>query len=203
MPPTVNVDSPAHKSEGQDTSPEFTGAFSDSESGLRKDTFRLYVDNTNDVMENGITGDNLALDLRVDGTDANNPYGEVTPAGGMTAVVESHRDYAGYGADDRLFGVIEHGKVFDLDTDDDDDIRSVDGDNHDDGAIDGTFGDSIRIAFDFRTTAINSTTRSTSKLWSRTVPATSASRTATTTVRGLSTTWARRKTIVIPAVTTF
>ena len=152
VPPTVNIDTPAHESEGQDTSPEFSGSFSDSESGLRQKTFRLYVDHKDDVNENGIKGDQPALDLRVDGSHGpNNPYGVVTAAGGTNAVVQSHGDYAGYGANARLFGVIEHDKVFDVDLDANDtsnEIESVEGDNHSDGATDGTFGDSIRIGFD-------------------------------------------------------
>ena len=146
--PSVAIDSPAHNSEGQDTSPEFSGAFSDGESGLRKDSFRLYVDHTDDTNENGVKG-TAALDLRVDGSDSTNPYGIVAAAGGSDAVVESRRDYSGY-ASASQFGVIGHGDVFDLDTtanDPKDELKSVEGDNHDDGATNGTFGDSIRIDF--------------------------------------------------------
>ena len=45
-PPSITIDTPAHESEGQDTSPNFAGSFLDRESGLREDTFYLYVDNT-------------------------------------------------------------------------------------------------------------------------------------------------------------
>ena len=148
VPPIVQIDTPAHNSEGQDTSPEFSGSFSDGESGLRKDTFRLYVDHTNDLDENGEQG-NLALDLRVDAANTNlNNYGLVTS--GENAVVESLRDYAGYDMES-TYGVIPHGKVFDLDppgTTSADQVRSVEGDNHDDGATTGTFGDSVRISFE-------------------------------------------------------
>ena len=53
VPPAITIDTPAHKSEGQDTSPEFSGSFSDSDSGLRDDTFHLYVDHNEDDDESG------------------------------------------------------------------------------------------------------------------------------------------------------
>ena len=146
--PNVAIDSPIHYSEGQDTSPEFAGAFTDGESGLRKDTFRLYVDHTDDANEDGDEGD-AVLNLRVDDSVANDPYGLVAAAGGATEVVESRNDYSGYASADE-FGVIDHGDVFDLDTaanDTKDEVKSVEGDNHDDGATNGTFGDSVRISF--------------------------------------------------------
>ena len=63
VPPVIQIDTPAHKSEDQDTSPEFAGSFNDGESGLRESSFQLYVDNSNDGGETG--GDdntnNLAL----------------------------------------------------------------------------------------------------------------------------------------------
>ena len=46
VPPSIVIDSPAHESQGQDTSPEFAGSFSDRDSGLREDSFALYVDHT-------------------------------------------------------------------------------------------------------------------------------------------------------------
>ena len=141
VPPGVQVDTPAHNSEGQDTSPEFSGSFSDSESGLRKNTFRLYVDHTDDINENGVTGDNLALDLSVD--VVGDPYGHVTIAG-EKKVVESHNDYAGYTTNSKQFGVIPHGDLFDVNSGN---VKSVEGDNHDDGASEGTFADSVRISF--------------------------------------------------------
>ena len=48
VPPEITIDTPANKSEGQDTSPEFSGSFLDRESGLREDTFHLYVDHRPD-----------------------------------------------------------------------------------------------------------------------------------------------------------
>ncbi len=140
VPPGVQIDTPSHNSEGQDTSPEFSGSFNDGESGLRKDSFRLYIDHTDDGMENGVTG-KPALDLRVDsGNPHNDKYGVVTAA---DTVVESHRDYEGY-ATTGQYGVIGHTTLFKAE---DSGVKVVDGDNHDDGATEGTFGDSERISF--------------------------------------------------------
>ena len=67
------------------------------------------------------------------------------------AKVESQSDYAGFATKD-TFGVITHDKIFNVEDDTNtagelDLIRSVEGDNYDDGATDGTFGDSVRISF--------------------------------------------------------
>ena len=147
IPPSVQIDTPAHNSEGQDTSPEFAGSFSDSESGLRKDTFRLYVDHKDDINENGEDGVYIALDLRVDSMDSD--YGYVTPEGDKD-VVESHGDYAGFSSASPEFGIIPQGDVFKTDppgSSPSEPFRSIEGDNHDDGATNGTFGNSVRISF--------------------------------------------------------
>ena len=163
VPPAIQIDQPAHKSEGQDTSPEFTGSFSDGESGLRDDSFRLYIDHQDDANENGENATYLALDIPV--KDDRGKYGTVDiPSSGE---IESISDYMGYpwtdtstnpdtkhNADNEMtFGVIPHIDAFDkakvgtnLCTDTND-IVCVAGDDHDDGARDGTFGDSARISF--------------------------------------------------------
>ena len=48
VPPEITIDTPAHESQGQDTSPEFAGSFLDRDSGLREDSFHLYVDHSDD-----------------------------------------------------------------------------------------------------------------------------------------------------------
>ena len=117
VPPSVQVDQPENKAQIQDLSPEFSGSFTDSGSGLRKDSFRAYIDHQRDISENGVTANTLALDLRVeDGKPAGNPYGKVTIAG-TKKTVESHADYAGYDATETgsEFGVVLHAVVFDVD----------------------------------------------------------------------------------------
>ena len=66
VPPEIVIDTPAHESQGQDTSPEFSGSFIDRDSGLRDESFRLYVDHLDDPDENGVDDPmSLALDLNV------------------------------------------------------------------------------------------------------------------------------------------
>ncbi len=148
VPPAVQVDQPQHEVQIQDLSPEFSGSYTDAGSGLRKDSFRAYVDHTDDPNENGVNANEIALDLAVDTMGGS--YGYVGIVTGKNAV-ESTADYTGFGGDEEdVFGVIPHGAVFNLDTpttDPDNDFESVKGDPHDDGALSGTFGDSVRIDF--------------------------------------------------------
>ena len=146
VPPTVQIDTPAHNSEGQDTSPNFAGSYTDDDSGLRQKTFRLYLHHETDTNENGDSGD-PALELQVDGTGegATHEYGLVRAAGGTNAVVESLEDYAGYDMEPE-FGVIGHVDLFNVANDTT--IKGITGDNHDDGSLSGTFGDSERISFE-------------------------------------------------------
>ena len=135
VPPIVQIDTPVHKSEGQDTSPNFSGSYTDDNSGLRKDTFRLYVDHDDDLQESGDTGEQSALSLPVD------------VSADEDGVVESLEEYRGYTTNSPTFGVIGQNDVFFPDIDDDPDLKEIEGDNHDDGSLDGTFGDSVRISF--------------------------------------------------------
>ena len=144
VPPEITIDTPANKSEGQDTSPEFAGSFLDRESGLREETFHLYVDHQPDDDENGEDGFYLALNLRL-----GDVYGVVEAKDG--GEVESLEDYVGYSTADPTYAVIKHNDVFGLDSDANDpsdQLESVEGDNFDDGDNSGTFGDSVRIDFD-------------------------------------------------------
>ncbi len=144
VPPEIQIDTPAHKSRDQDTSPEFAGSFNDGDSGLRQDSFQLYVDNDNDTSENGdnLTG-TFALELAVNSMD--------TPSYGYVAEpeksVRSIEDYMGYSAEAQ-FGVLEHTNLYGLadDANDaDDKLLKVNGDRFSDGANNGTFADSVRI----------------------------------------------------------
>ena len=145
--PAIVIDSPAHESQGQDTSPEFAGSFSDRDSGLREDSFALYVDHAEDDDENGGNGwKSVALDLSV--SLADDGYGVVLADGDAGAVVETVGNYIGYSTTSPTYAVIQHDKVFGLPSDDDDDpLRMVEADNFDDGDNDGAFGQSVRIDF--------------------------------------------------------
>ena len=69
VPPEITIDSPTHEAQGQDTSPSFSGSFIDRDSGLRDESFRLYVDHRNDTEENGEDSGTLALELNVKTSD--------------------------------------------------------------------------------------------------------------------------------------
>ncbi len=142
VPPAVVIDTPENKSEGQDTSPEFSGAFNDSDSGLRKNSFRLYVDHTDDLNEDGANeADELALDLGVD--DSGDPkFGYVT-SDQSDGQVETTSEYAGYAAKS-TYGVIGHEDLY-LETNGD--LKAVTEDPLADGDTNGTFADSVRITF--------------------------------------------------------
>ena len=155
VPPAIQIDTPVHESEVQDTSPEFAGSFSDGESGLREESFQLYVDNSNDANENGDAGDELALDLNVNGSLGNDPYGLVNAPADDKNLVRSIEDYTGYSDASMQFGVIEHTKLYGDNTTpdgidqglahEDAKLLSVRGDRYDDGAATGTFADSVRV----------------------------------------------------------
>ena len=147
VPPAVQVDQPEHEVQIQDLSPEFSGSYTDAGSGLRRNSFRAYVDHTDDTGENGVAGEPV-LDLSVNGMD--DAYGYVHTA---KDAAESTSDYAGFAEDETgtVFGVIPHADVFNIDTTAEDlnnEVESIDGDPYDDGALSGTFGDSVRIDFD-------------------------------------------------------
>ena len=150
VPPAVQIDVPAHKERGRDTTPAFAGSYADAESGLREESFRLYVDNSNDMSESGVNdrGESakLALDLTVDeNTDASG-YVRNDPI-----PLRSIDQYAGFAPKDDAtddgedqFGVLAHNEIYGLESLDDE-LQHIEGDRHSDGAATGTFGDSVRI----------------------------------------------------------
>ena len=154
VPPDIQIDTPVHESEVQDTSPEFAGSFNDGDSGLREESFQLYVDNSNDANENGDINNALALDLNVNDSLGNDPYGLVVKPKDDDNLVRAIEDYTGYSAT-MQFGVIEHTDLYGINTTPDGidqglayekpKLLSVRGDRYDDGAATGTFADSVRI----------------------------------------------------------
>ena len=147
--PSVQIDQPAHKAPIQDTTPEFVGSFTDGESGLRDESFRLYVDSQKDDQENGVSG-NPVLDLRVDGSTGS--FGDVG-SGRMIEgeeKVEIIADYIGYETDPTvgrtLFGVFNWGDIYEPDIRDGG-TQEVESENFDDGDSSGAFRDSTRVNF--------------------------------------------------------
>ena len=139
-PPTIQVDSPAHKGRSDDEKPSFIGSLNDSDSGLAADSFQLDVDNTDD------DGDDfpvMAQDSGVNGTDADG-----------LGQVRRRLDYSGYdAADSALFGIIVastsiYKKESVPETGEPQVHKSLEADDFADGSPDGEFNGEIEIDFD-------------------------------------------------------
>ena len=157
--PSVQIDQPAHKAPIQDTTPEFVGSFTDGESGLLDDSFRLYVDSNKDDQENGVSG-TAVLEIRLgddpdDDTEAEFKFGSVSSSRTVDGdkKVEIIADYIGYNGSNApfggLFGVLNERDVYKLDSQIGDGMtQEVESENFDDGDSSGTFRDSTRVNFE-------------------------------------------------------
>ncbi len=134
-PPTINVDSPVHKSRSDDEKPSFIGTINDGDAGLAADTFQLYVDNNpTDAGDDYMVLMGLDADYVVDGTDG----------------IDRRLEYKGYG-DTAKYGVVMPGSWMAADSNNDPGkkkYRSVEADAYSNGAPDGEFADEIEIDFD-------------------------------------------------------
>ena len=139
QPPTIMVDSPAHKGRSDDEKPSFIGTINDSDSGLAANSFQLDVDNTNDEGD-----DNPVIEV----------LANVTSEGDVQ--VRRRQDYIGYDDDENMtYGVISVGgdiykveDVVDPPGSTSERYVSLEADDFDDGAPDGEFNDEIEIDFD-------------------------------------------------------
>ena len=144
LPPTITIDSPAHKGRSDDEKPAFIGTFNDSDSGLAANSFQLDVDNSNDP------GDDLTIIISV--------LAAVSSEGDEQ--VRRRQDYIGY-ADDPLnvYGLIVVSEdvatndIYKVEDDpEDSDVApahySLEADDFDDGAADGEFNGELEIDFD-------------------------------------------------------
>lgn len=144
--PSINITSPADGSSSNDRSPDFAGSFEDPDSGLVDRSFRLVVDNY--VDNNDGTNSDFALRQsqatypaapnadEVDGSGPNG-MGKVTHIG----------EYTGYADDsDMTVGVTSASSLYHLGNDSCDEATCyIEAEEHDDGAIRGTFDDSVRL----------------------------------------------------------
>ena len=157
--PSVQIDQPAHKAPIQDTTPQFVGSFTDGESGLLDESFRLYVDSKRDDDENGVSG-RAVLDIRLHDDPDEDPQPQGFKFGSVSSSrtvdgdekVEIIADYIGYnGVDapfDGLFGVLNESDIYKLDDEiGDGNTKEVESENFDDGDSSGTFRDSTRVNF--------------------------------------------------------
>ena len=169
--PTIAIDAPADMTSTRDASPNMTGTFNDSGSGLRKDSFKLFADNKDDPDEDGNNGTPV-FDLTVhDSETALLDYrGKVTEP---TDPIEIAGNYTGYRTgtndDDSPFGIVKASEVYlpesgeasqytaraDGENDQFSLRKVVDAEDYDDGARDGEFDESMR--FDFSATLPNET----------------------------------------------
>lgn len=153
-PPEILVESPAYKENFADQRVRVVGTFSDGESRLREDSFRLFLDNNDDSDENGVAGDPV-FDLSVDddGTDQDGgKYGCVginNPTDAEDPVVQLTEDYTGAREPncEQQFGIIGASDLY-LSLEDSSGnmaLAEIDPDDFNDGAEEGSFDDIARL----------------------------------------------------------
>ncbi len=138
-PPRVSVTSPANGSSSGDQTPDFAGTLEDIDSGLADKSFRLLVDNQVESKD----GKNTDFALHMKAPNADNVMGPDT--GGLTRIAE----YKGFTDADPLFGIVSMASnLYDLGDDrcvDGEDDCYIESEAYDDGAISGSFDDSLRL----------------------------------------------------------
>ena len=141
--PSIDITSPANGSSSNDRSPDFVGSFEDPDSGLVDKSFRLVVDN--DVDGNDGKNSDFALSQTPIGApNANEVDGSgIDGMGKVTHIGE----YTGYANDtDMTVGVTSASALYALGDDSCEDATCyIEAEEHDDGAIRGTFDDSVRL----------------------------------------------------------
>ena len=155
-PPSIQVDSPVNGASSTDDSPELIGTFNDGGgSGLRKNSFKVYADNTPDskidktpVWDLGVLGTTGGDRGRVC-VDAD-PDDEMCDTDDKTLVLRSQ--YLGYSATAPTFGIIHSKDIYrnpkaDVNDDDEDDYKTADAETYEDGDINGEFDTIVRIDF--------------------------------------------------------
>ena len=162
--PTIAVDSPENSTSTRDASPNMSGTFNDSGSGLRKDSFKLFADNRDDPQEDGGNGGNPFFDLTVyDNMDTLLDYrGNVDEPDDQIEIAGNYVGYRNVAGDTSSpFGIVKADEVYfpesgsdstyDQKVDGEDqtfDVRKVvDAEDFDDGARDGEFDESVRFDF--------------------------------------------------------
>ena len=157
QPPLVSIDSPEYKANFDEQRIRITGTFNDADSGLRDDSFRLYLDNIDDSDEDGENGGNSVLNLQVkEGAvteGGEQAVGLVTPedSGGVVQLTGDYVGYRGEGSESKdptngLFGILKAPWIFQETSDEDStDLETITPDSFADGANEGTFDDVARL----------------------------------------------------------
>ena len=168
-PPSIQVDSPIDGMASTDDSPELIGTFTDGGgSGLREESFKVYADNMPDenvdktpVWDLGVLGPVAGTDANrrdrgqvcVDALDADGNDGFDGECDGTTSAASLRAHYAGYTSGAGTFGIIYSSDVYrntdvDADEDDEDDLKTADAEEFEDGDVNGEFDTIVRIDFD-------------------------------------------------------
>ena len=163
--PTITVDAPGNEDSTRDASPNLTGTFDDSGSGLREKSFKLFADNRDDALEDDKGRGTPVFNLLVYGDSSDDPHGPDGVRGIVrepTNAISIAGSYAGYqDQDDTTFGIVradevylpEEGASSTYPSKDDSSLRIdrrkvVNAEDYDDGATTGEFDQSIRFDFD-------------------------------------------------------
>ena len=157
QPPLVSIDSPEYKANFDEQRIRITGTFNDADSGLRDDSFRLYLDNIDDSNEDGENGGDSVLNLQVKESAVTEggaqAVGLVTPenSGGVVQLTGDYVGYRGEGSDvedptNGLFGILKAPWIFQETSDEDStNLETITPDSFADGANEGTFDDVARL----------------------------------------------------------
>ncbi len=157
--PAIQVDSPAHEAASKDDSPDLIGSFSDGGgSGLRADSFKFYAHNESDSKNDSTPVWNLRVNLGA--TDATKLRGYVcvdTDDPGLacddgTPTLVKRADYSGYSDSHETFGIIRSDEIYKPEdtsnpVDGQDEYKTADAEDFDDGDMSGTFDTVVRIDF--------------------------------------------------------
>ena len=165
-PPEVLVETPSYKTNFADQRVRVVGTFNDDGSRLREDSFRMFLDNTDDEEENGEDGSPV-FDLPVDQPSASEDHGKYGCVGiendnnASDPVVQLAEDYAVVVAGDcsAQFGIIPASDLFKKleDAGGDQVLAKIDPDDFDDRANEGVFDDIARLDIDTAGEELNNT----------------------------------------------
>ena len=172
--PSIQIDSPIDETASTDDSPELIGTFGDGGgSGLRESSFKIYADNTPDNEDDStpiwgldvlgeITDGSRREDRGRVCVDAINNVTEADEADGeCDAQVDSaaslRSQYSGYQHGHGTYGIVYSDEVYkptvdgttqsEANTDDEDDYKTADAEEFEDGDTSGEFDTIVRIDF--------------------------------------------------------
>ena len=167
--PTIQVDSPIDGTASTDDSPELIGTFADGGgSGLRESSFKIYADNTPDSNDDSTPVWELGV-LDAPGAHGTSTYdrgqvcvdaknaddedvadGDCDAANASAASLRSQ--YFGYEDGAGTYGIVYSNEIYlnpkdDLNLDEEDDYKTADAEEFEDGDTSGEFDTIVRIDF--------------------------------------------------------